>query len=192
MDPQGPAARAISRDRRILVGEPVTLVTAASGRDNRVGPPQHQPHQFGPRRGRLCRDFNPTVTSRAGFPPRSGAAWSRPPVATHRRPGRRCRASARRTGIPIYAYVRHRGHTPEQAQDLTQDFFAYILERDLIAMADPTRGRFRAFLRTVCARQLAAHRDRRERGEAGRRPVPALHRPLRRRTPVRAASPPTS
>ncbi len=75
---------------------------------------------------------------------------------------------------PIYAYIRHRGHTPEQAQDLTQDFFAYILERGLIAMADPTRGRFRAFLRTVCARQLADHRDRRNAAKrgGGRSPLP--------------------
>lgn len=68
---------------------------------------------------------------------------------------------------PIYAYIRHRGHTPEQAQDLTQDFFAYLLEHDLIAMADPTRGRFRAFLRTVCARQLNADRDRRNAAKRG-------------------------
>ena len=74
---------------------------------------------------------------------------------------------------PIYAYVRHRGYAPEPARDLTQDFFAYLLERDLIARADPARGRFRAFLRTVCARHLA---DRRERENAakrggGRRPL---------------------
>jgi RNA polymerase sigma factor (sigma-70 family) len=61
---------------------------------------------------------------------------------------------------PIYAYIRRQGHTPEGAQDLTQDFFAYILERGLLAKADPERGRFRAFLRTVCARQLGDHRDR--------------------------------
>ena len=41
---------------------------------------------------------------------------------------------------PIYAYVRHRGYAPEQARDLTQDFFAYLLERDVIARADPARG----------------------------------------------------
>ena len=87
---------------------------------------------------------------------------------------------------PIYAYIRHRGHTPEQAQDLTQDFFAYILEHDLIAMADPTRGRFRAFLRTVCARQLAAHRERQNAAKRGGGRSLALHRPLRRRAPVRA------
>lgn len=76
--------------------------------------------------------------------------------------------------FPIYAYVRRRGHPPEEARDLTQDFFAYLLERDLIAKADPERGRFRAFLRTVCARQIAAHHDREnaaKRGD-GRPPLP--------------------
>jgi RNA polymerase sigma factor (sigma-70 family) len=61
---------------------------------------------------------------------------------------------------PLYAYIRRRGHTPEQAQDLTQDFFALLLERDLLAKADPERGRFRAFLRTVCTRYLANQRAR--------------------------------
>jgi RNA polymerase sigma-70 factor (ECF subfamily) len=61
---------------------------------------------------------------------------------------------------PIYAYVRRKGHTPEQAQDLTQDFFTYVLERDLVAKADPERGRFRGFLRTVCARVLSTERER--------------------------------
>jgi RNA polymerase sigma factor (sigma-70 family) len=61
---------------------------------------------------------------------------------------------------PIYAFVRRCGNTPEQAQDTTQDFFAYVLERNLLAQADPERGRFRAFLRTVCGRFVAAERDR--------------------------------
>jgi RNA polymerase sigma-70 factor (ECF subfamily) len=75
---------------------------------------------------------------------------------------------------PIYAYIRHRGHAPEQAQDLTQDFFAYILERDLIALADPARGRFRAFLRTLCARRLADYRDLQNAAKrgGGRSPLP--------------------
>jgi len=60
---------------------------------------------------------------------------------------------------PIYAFVRRNGHTPEAAQDLTQEFFTYVLERDLFAKADPALGRFRTFLRTVCTRQLADHRD---------------------------------
>ena len=73
---------------------------------------------------------------------------------------------------PIYAYIRRRGQTPEQAQDSTQDFFAYLLEQDLIARADPGRGRFRSFLRGVCDNHLANRRDRsnaRKRG--GGRPM---------------------
>lgn len=69
---------------------------------------------------------------------------------------------------PIYAFVRHRGFSPDQAQDRTQDFFAYLLERDLIARADPARGRFRAFLRTVCIRHLAGERDREHAAKRGR------------------------
>jgi RNA polymerase sigma factor (sigma-70 family) len=75
---------------------------------------------------------------------------------------------------PLYAYIRRRGHDPEQARDLTQDFFARALERGLFAEADPARGRFRSFLRTVCAHFLANRRDweqARKRG-GGRTVVP--------------------
>ena len=47
---------------------------------------------------------------------------------------------------PVYAFVRHRGSDPEDARDLTQSFFARILETDGIAGADPGRGRFRSYL----------------------------------------------
>ena len=77
---------------------------------------------------------------------------------------------------PIYAYVRRQGHTPEASQDLTQEFFAYVLERDLLAKADPARGRFRTFLRTVCARQLANHRNREKARKRGGKPARSLNR----------------
>ncbi len=96
--------------------------------------------------------------------------WSRVATAARRDASEAREALAslcRAYWYPIYAYVRHRGHTPEQAQDLTQDFFAYVLERDLIALANPKRGRFRAFLRTICARQLAGDRDRRNAAKRG-------------------------
>ena len=47
---------------------------------------------------------------------------------------------------PLYAYTRRRGHGPEEAQDLTQEFFARLLERNDLARADPDKGRFRSFL----------------------------------------------
>ncbi len=47
---------------------------------------------------------------------------------------------------PLYAYVRWLGHSPPDAQDLTQEFFARLLARHTVAKADPERGRFRSFL----------------------------------------------
>jgi RNA polymerase sigma-70 factor (ECF subfamily) len=47
---------------------------------------------------------------------------------------------------PLYAFVRHRGHSPDDAQDLTQSFFARIIETGGLASADPQRGRFRSYL----------------------------------------------
>src|SRR5690242_11644346 len=61
---------------------------------------------------------------------------------------------------PLYACARHHGLPPDQAQDFTQDLFARLLEKGVLAAADPARGRFRAFLRAVCADALANFRDR--------------------------------
>jgi RNA polymerase sigma-70 factor (ECF subfamily) len=47
---------------------------------------------------------------------------------------------------PLYVYVRRQGNSPEDAQDLTQDFFARLLEKNYLAKADPDRGKFRTFL----------------------------------------------
>jgi RNA polymerase sigma-70 factor (ECF subfamily) len=47
---------------------------------------------------------------------------------------------------PLYAYVRRQGHSPHDAQDLTQAFFARLLEGKYLQLADRTRGRFRSFL----------------------------------------------
>ena len=49
---------------------------------------------------------------------------------------------------PLYWFARRRGQTPHDAEDLTQGFFAELLERGAIARADATRGRFRTFLLT--------------------------------------------
>jgi RNA polymerase sigma-70 factor (ECF subfamily) len=47
---------------------------------------------------------------------------------------------------PLYAYVRRRGYGPEDAQDLTQEFFALFLRKEYFRLADRARGRFRTFL----------------------------------------------
>jgi RNA polymerase sigma factor (sigma-70 family) len=48
--------------------------------------------------------------------------------------------------FPLYAFARRQGNTPEDAQDLTQDFFARLLEKNYLSKADPDRGKFRTFL----------------------------------------------
>ena len=47
---------------------------------------------------------------------------------------------------PLYVYVRRLGHAPEDARDLTQEFFARLLEKGFLGTADPEKGRFRSFL----------------------------------------------
>jgi RNA polymerase sigma-70 factor (ECF subfamily) len=61
---------------------------------------------------------------------------------------------------PLYAYVRRRGHSPPDAQDLTQEFFARLLAKQWLASADREKGRFRTFLLTAMSRFLANEWDR--------------------------------
>ena len=65
---------------------------------------------------------------------------------------------------PLYAYVRRVGHPPEEAQDLTQEFFARLLERNTVARADPARGRFRSFL-LASLKNFLAHEWEKARAE---------------------------
>jgi RNA polymerase sigma-70 factor (ECF subfamily) len=61
---------------------------------------------------------------------------------------------------PVYAFVRRQGATPVLAEDLTQGFFARLLERDGLRLADPERGRFRSFLLGALRHFLANEEDR--------------------------------
>src|SRR6516225_11469696 len=47
---------------------------------------------------------------------------------------------------PLYAFARRRGYAQHDAQDLTQGFFLYLLERRALGRADPLKGKFRSFL----------------------------------------------
>lgn len=69
--------------------------------------------------------------------------------------------------FPLYAYVRRRGHSVEDAQDLTQEFFARVLEHQWLARADHAKGRFRTFLLTAMERFLANEWDKARRLKRG-------------------------
>ena len=56
---------------------------------------------------------------------------------------------------PLYAYIRRRGHAPHDAQDLTQEFFARLLEKNILKAVQQERGKFRWFLLSAVKRFLA-------------------------------------
>ena len=61
---------------------------------------------------------------------------------------------------PLYSFVRSRGYTVPDAQDLTQSFFAYLIERKIYARADSQKGKFRSFLLASLKNFLADVSDR--------------------------------
>jgi RNA polymerase sigma factor (sigma-70 family) len=69
---------------------------------------------------------------------------------------------------PLYAYVRRRGYTLEDAQDLTQGFFLSLLNRKAIRQATPLRGKFRSFLLSSLQNYLCDQSDRERTLKRGR------------------------
>ncbi len=59
---------------------------------------------------------------------------------------------------PVYAYVRRKGHSPDDAAELTQDFFAGLLASDALADVERGHGRFRGYLKTIIDRRLIDRR----------------------------------
>lgn len=74
---------------------------------------------------------------------------------------------------PLYAYVRRSGHPADEARDLTQEFFARLLEKHSLRAADSERGRFRSFLLTALKRFLSKqrHQARAQKRGGGRKPL---------------------
>ena len=61
---------------------------------------------------------------------------------------------------PLYAYVRRRGHQEQDAQDLTQEFFARLFQKNFLQKVSPDKGRFRSFLLASLKHFLANEWDR--------------------------------
>lgn len=68
---------------------------------------------------------------------------------------------------PLYAFVRRQGWDEHDSQDLTQAFFAYLLEKKGVARADPQKGKFRSFLLASLTNFLNNERDKRQRLKRG-------------------------
>ncbi len=63
---------------------------------------------------------------------------------------------------PLYGYVRRQGHAEPDAKDLVQGFFEHLLEREMVATADPSRGRFRSYLLGSLKHYLSDEQRRRQ------------------------------
>ena len=68
---------------------------------------------------------------------------------------------------PLYSFIRHRGHSPHEAQDLTQAFFARVFETDALQHVRRERGKFRTFLLTALTNFLNNEWDRQRRLKRG-------------------------
>jgi RNA polymerase sigma-70 factor (ECF subfamily) len=93
-------------------------------------------------------------------------------ISTARDPGDpQCTAAleslCRAYWYPLYAYVRHRGYSADEAQDLTQAFFYRLLSHDHLRAADREKGRFRTFLLLAMKRFLANEWQRAGRQKRG-------------------------
>ncbi len=75
---------------------------------------------------------------------------------------------------PLYFYARRQDESPHDAQDLTQEFFARLLQNDLLDSVDRSRGRFRSFLLAAFRHFLSNERDkaRAQKRGGGQVPVP--------------------
>jgi len=76
---------------------------------------------------------------------------------------------------PLYAFVRRQGHGPHDAEDLTQEFFARLLEKDFLKLVAREKGRFRTFLLAALKHFLANEWDR---ARAQKRGGGQIHLPL--------------
>jgi RNA polymerase sigma factor (sigma-70 family) len=77
--------------------------------------------------------------------------------------------------LPLYTYIRRQGESPHDAQDLTQEFFARLLEKDFLGSVDQTKGRFRSFLLASLKHFLSNQRDRaRAQKRGGRQTILSL------------------
>jgi DNA-directed RNA polymerase specialized sigma24 family protein len=120
------------------------------------------------------RSSHPGRSSNAAFPTTRWsqvvAAGDRAGPAAHQALAELCAAY----WYPLYAFVRRKGHPPEEAADLVQGTFVNLLVRNGLTAVTPQRGRFRSFLMATCAHHLAYYRDRdraAKRG-GGQTPIP--------------------
>ncbi len=102
----------------------------------------------------LTTRWTVVVNAQAGSGPQAGAALSR-----------LCQIYWR----PVYHFIRHRGHTPHDAEDFTQGFFEALIEKDYLRSVDQRHGKFRSFLMAAAKHYLSDQYDRQRAWKRGGR-----------------------
>jgi len=109
-------------------------------------PPDEQPPAgVAPQPGFLTTHWNVVLTARDSASPQSASALE---------------TLCRTYWYPLYAYVRRQGFAPEDAQDLTQSFFARLLEKHYLDAVTQEKGRFRSFLLSSLRHFISDQLDR--------------------------------
>lgn len=131
----------------------------------------------------------PSGSAPGSFPPTSWgvvhAAAHSPTVESREALAALCEAYWR----PLYCYIRRRGHSADEAQDLTQDFFARLLEKNYLKVVDREKGKFRLFLLASVKHFLSNELDRlRAQKRGGGKPPISLDLPQAERRYARELS----
>jgi RNA polymerase sigma-70 factor (ECF subfamily) len=105
--------------------------------------------------------MHPSTRDAAGF---AATRWSMVLAAADQQPGAKSRRAleelARLYWYPLYAYIRRHGHDAPTAEDLTQEFFARLIEKQSLAAVDRSKGKFRSFLLASVKHFLANEWDK--------------------------------
>jgi len=106
-----------------------------------------------------ARDSSTAAANAAAF---ASTQWSVILAARSDAAGRRAALEqlCRSYWLPLYGYLRRRGHAPADAEDLTQSFFVYLIEGDFLDRPDPAKGRFRGYLVGALRHFLGTHFER--------------------------------
>jgi RNA polymerase sigma-70 factor (ECF subfamily) len=113
---------------------------------------------------------------RAGF---AATRWTVVLAAADERSGTKRRRALEELAqiywFPLYSYIRRRGHDAPEAEDLTQEFFARLLEKKVLAAVDRDKGKFRSFLLASVKNFLANEWDKSQsQKRGGGQPLVAL------------------
>ena len=91
------------------------------------------------------------------FLQRSGSG-SRAPRTPRHRSGEALGELCEAYWQPVYTFIRRKGHDPDRPLDLTQGFFALLVEPGPLGAVTPAKGKFRSFLMAACSHFLSNQR----------------------------------